>query len=147
MIRAMQASDLEEVMQIWLTANMEAHDFIDSSYWKSHFEEVRALLPQAEIMVSENTDTGVLEGFIGIMESYIAGFFVRQEYRSRGIGRQFLDFAKAAKPELKLKVYKKNEAAVNFYLREDFLVLQQGQDEDTGEEEFTMEWKGRDAFM
>ena len=41
MIRAMQASDLEEVMQIWLTANMEAHDFIDSSYWKSHFEEVR----------------------------------------------------------------------------------------------------------
>ena len=58
-----------------------------------------------------------------------------------------MDFAKAAKPELKLKVYKKNEAAVNFYLREDFLVLQQGQDEDTGEEEFTMEWKGRDAFM
>ena len=52
MIRAMQASDLEEVMQIWLTANMEAHDFIDSSYWKSHFEEV--VLCQEKVQIKCN---------------------------------------------------------------------------------------------
>ena len=82
---------------------MEAHDFIDSSYWKSHFEEVRALLPQAEIMVSENTDTGVLEDYRhnGI---YSQEFWQRQEYRfQEKFGRQLSSFAKTGQARTEAK--------------------------------------------
>ena len=37
--------------------------------------------------------------------------------------RQLLDYAKSVKKELSLSVYKKNQAAVRFYLRNGFEIL------------------------
>ena len=36
-IRAFQIADLEQVMQIWLDGNREAHPFIPDSYWEENF--------------------------------------------------------------------------------------------------------------
>ena len=47
MIRALRPEDLDQVMQIWLDANLEAHCFLPESYWCDHMEEVRAALPAA----------------------------------------------------------------------------------------------------
>ena len=41
MIRKYQKSDLEAVMQIWLEGNLDAHDFIDPSYWHDNYELVK----------------------------------------------------------------------------------------------------------
>lgn len=57
-----------------------------------------------------------IRGFIGMMENYIAGIFVDEKFRSCGIGRELLDYAKSVKKELSLSVYKKNQAAARFYL-------------------------------
>ena len=43
MIRALRPEDLDQVMQIWLDANLEAHCFLPESYWCDHMEEVRAI--------------------------------------------------------------------------------------------------------
>lgn len=53
MIRKLEESDLPHVMQIWLSANKEAHGFIKESYWDENFEAVKAALPCAEIYVHE----------------------------------------------------------------------------------------------
>jgi len=126
-------------MKIWLASNKEAHDFIPGQYWEDHYEMVREVLPRAEVYVYED-EAGIVRGFIGLDEDYIAGIFVCGEMRSRGIGHRLLDHAKAVKDRLTLKVYQKNERAVAFYQREGFQILCEETDEDVGTSEYKMEW-------
>lgn len=141
MIRKYRGADLDAVMQIWLEANIQAHSFVPEKYWRDHYEPVRAALPQAEVYVCENEVSGVLEGFAGLDGSYIAGIFVREDARSKGVGKQLLDYVKNIKSSLTLNVYKKNERAIRFYRRELFMVRSESVCEDTGEDELVMGWE------
>ena len=127
-------------MQIWLHGNLDAHAFIAASFWTEHFEMVHDLLPQAELYVHENENTGQIDGFIGLTENHIEGIFVAKAARSKGIGKALLEYAKSRKPCLTLGVYQKNERALAFYQREQFVVHSEGIDEDTNEAEIQMHW-------
>ncbi len=139
MIRQFQESDTERVMQIWLHGNEEAHDFIPKEYWRSNYEQVSRQLPEAGASVYESN--GEIQGFLGITDGYIAGIFVDSRYRSRGIGRQLLVYAKQRHDTLTLSVYERNKRAISFYLREGFSIQSQEVDENTGEKEYTMLWR------
>lgn len=138
MIRAFQKVDIERVMQIWLESNIEAHSFIAKEYWVSNYSMVQEQILQAEIYVYE-TDNEI-QGFVGIVDDYIAGIFVTNEYRSRGIGRQLLDYVKTVHNSLSLNVYQKNNRAVDFYLQEGFTIRSKDMDDDTGEMDYSMSW-------
>ena len=58
MIRKYVDGDIDTVMQIWLSTNIQAHSFISQDYWKSNFDMVKEMMPLAEIYVHEvdNTD-------------------------------------------------------------------------------------------
>ena len=135
MIRKFETQDLGTVMQIWLHGDLDAHAFILASFWETHFEMVRDMLPQAELYVHENEATRQIDGFIGLTENHIEGIFVAKSARSKGIGRALLEYAKSRKPRLTLSVYQKNERAIAFYRREQFVVQAEGIDEDTNEAE------------
>ncbi len=138
MIRKFRIDDLETVMKIWLETNISAHDFISESYWQGNYELVKKILPEAAIFVFEKDD--VILGFIGLTENYIAGIFIDANSQSQGIGKALLDYVKKSHSALSLQVYKKNSSAVRFYLREDFVVLKEQTDENTGETELVMNW-------
>ena len=140
MIRKFENLDLDAVMQIWLQANLDAHAFIPASFWEAHFEMVRDMLPQAELYVHENEATRQIDGFIGLTENHIEGIFVAKAARSKGIGKALLDHVKPLKPRLDLSVYQKNERALAFYRREQFVVQSEGIDGDTNEAEIQMLW-------
>lgn len=140
MIRQMNETDLPEVMEIWLQTNEEAHDFIPADYWRENYDKVKTLLPQAEVFVYEKNVQ--LAGFIGMNGEYVAGIFVRQSARSRGVGKVLLDYVKNKKQRITLHVYEKNERALHFYLREGFQPLSSEIDKETGEKEMLMEWRG-----
>ena len=140
MIRKFETQDLDAVMQIWLHGNLDAHAFIAASFWTEHFEMVRDLLPQAELYVHENEDTRQIDGFIGLTENHIEGIFVVKSARSKGIGKALLEYVKSRKPRLTLGVYQKNQRALAFYRREQFVVQSEGIDEDTNEAEIQMLW-------
>ncbi len=139
MIRKLQSTDTEQVMQIWMNGNEDAHPFIPKEYWESNFEMVKEQILQTQVFVCEIG--GKVQGFIGIVDGYIAGIFVDKNHRSLGIGKQLLDYAKSRYRTLSLGVYRKNHRAVAFYLREGFSVLSEQFDEATGETEYTMVWK------
>lgn len=141
MIRKFQKADIEPVMRIWLSANLDAHAFIPAEYWQSNFDPVRSQIAQAEVWVYE-LETGI-QGFIGLAGDYIAGLFVDKSCRSRGIGKQLLDHVKQTHDALSLSVYKRNERAVSFYLREGFSLSSEQTDEATGEAEYTMLWSAQ----
>ena len=140
MIRKFENLDLDAVMQIWLQANLDTHVFIPASFWEAHFEMVRDMLPQVELYVHENETPRQIDGFIGLTENHIEGIFVAKSARSKGVGKALLDHAKSRKPRLTLSVYQKNERALAFYRREQFVVQSEGIDEDTNEAEIQMLW-------
>lgn len=138
MIRKFSKTDISRIADIWLDANIKAHYFIPSQYWKDNFELVKEMFLQAEIYVYE--DKNQIQGFIGLDNCYIAGIFVCSEAQSLGIGKRLLDFAKSVKEQLSLSVYQKNTRAIKFYQRENFIIKCEETDNDTGEKEYFMIW-------
>ncbi|NMM63021.1 N-acetyltransferase [Clostridium sp. P21] len=139
MIRDFKRTDIDKVMELWLEMNILAHDFIDSGYWRDNFAAVKEMMPKATIYVYEQS--GEVLGFIGLMENFVAGIFVSNNFQSKGIGKELLDYSKSKNNELSLCVYKKNNRALSFYLREGFTIFTEQIDENTGETEFIMKWK------
>lgn len=137
-IRKMTDNDISRVMHIWLEGNLKAHDFISPSYWQGQCENVRQLIQNAEVYVCERC--GEISGFVGLSGNYIAGIFVDSEWQSKGIGKMLLDYVKTIKPRIQLHVYEKNERAIRFYKREDFVIVSESIDEHTGEKELLMEF-------
>lgn len=138
MIRKYEVSDKEQVLQLWLNTNLQAHDFIDEDYWKANTNSVAEMFDDAEIYVMEFNHE--IKGFIGLMDEMIAGIFVDANSQSMGIGKQLLDYVKTQKSQLQLCVYKKNQRALRFYLRENFTIEREQLDEATGEYEYLMKW-------
>ncbi|MFC3931302.1 GNAT family N-acetyltransferase [Streptococcus dentapri] len=140
MIRTFTKNDLSSVMEIWLEANIRAHNFIPEKYWQENYSKVEYMLPQAEIYVYQDANMHQILGFIGLMENYIAGIFVKESEQSKGIGCHLLNFVKGQKNNLSLSVYQKNVRAVSFYEREQFTVQSESIDKNTNEKEFVMTW-------
>lgn len=45
--------DLPQVMDLWLSMNIQTHTFIPSQYWLDNFDMVKEMLPQAQVYVYE----------------------------------------------------------------------------------------------
>ena len=135
MVRLFEFRDLDKIMEIWLAGNLQAHSFIREEFWKQNFELVKSVLPNAEVYVYE--EAGEIQGFIGMDADYIAGLFVKEQYRGQGIGRRLIEAVKQKK-RLSLHVYEKNTGAVAFYRSEGFQVKQVMTEKETGENEFLM---------
>lgn len=135
MIRLFEFRDLDKIMEIWLEGNLQAHAFIGEEHWKQNYESVKSILPNAEVYVYE--ETGEILGFIGMDADYIAGLFIKEEYRGRGIGRLLIETAKQ-KQRLSLHVYERNSGAVAFYRAAGFEIQQSMTEKETGEKEYLM---------
>ena len=139
MIRKLKSCDMEQVMNIWFNGNLEAHDFVEKEYWEMHIPMVKEQLLQAEVYVYE--EQGKIQGFAGMQEDYLAGIFVKKEFRGTGIGKQFLDFVKQRHEKLTLHVYEKNQRAIDFYKREGFAAISKEMDMNTNETDYFIVWK------
>lgn len=139
MIRELRKVDINKVAEIWLDTNIKTHYFISAQYWKSNFELVKELLLQATVYVYE--DKQEIQGFIGLSNEYIEGFFVSAEMQSQGIGKILLNYVKGKRNKLILNVYQKNTRAISFYQREGFEIQYSGLDEATGEKDYVMAWQ------
>ena len=140
MVRAYEPADLAAVMELWLAANLQAHWFIPPSYWQENYPLVERLIPQARVYVFCREGSPEILGFIGLEGGQVAGLFVREEARSRGIGKQLLDHAKGLGRPLTLHVYRKNPRALTFYLREGFTIQGRSVDPGTSQEELVLGW-------
>lgn len=131
MIAPLLPSQLDQVIDIWLDSNLEAHSFIDPQYWKDQLPDVKAAISKADVYCFNAPE---VVAFIGLDHDYIAGLFVDHHYRKHGIGKQLLDFVKKQHPHLSLDAYIQNQGAVNFYRKNGFTITSQA---DT---EVHMEW-------
>ena len=87
MVRDYQPSDLERILKIWLQSNLQAHDFIDRSYWEKNYDFVRCLLPQSQVLVWEQD--GEVQGFAGIEGRNIEVFLSARSFAPRGLEQPY----------------------------------------------------------
>ncbi len=139
MIKKFKNDEIDQIANLWLETNISTHNFINENYWRAQFDNVKEMLPQTELFIYEEDEE--LQGFVGVIDNYIAGIFVSKNIQSKGIGKSLLDHIKTLRNELSLSVYKKNERAVKFYIREGFEIKEQKVDENTSEIEYLMLWK------
>ena len=131
--------DLEQLAQIWLNGNLQAHSFIPAQYWKNQFVNIKKMLPEANIFVYRNNE--IIIGFLGELDGYIAGLFVDMNYRNQGVGSRLINYLKQIKDKLTLSVYVDNINAVNFYENKDFIIDGVGMDTETDSKEYHMIWE------
>lgn len=138
-IRKANIEDINRVMDIWLQANLEAHNFVDPNYWKDNFAVVKQEIQNADVFVVEIKNEIV--GFAGLKEDYLAGIFFDQKVRHQGLGTELLNYLKNDYPQLILDVYQKNRAAVNFYQKNGFKIIQEKAYKNQNLNEYQMMWK------
>lgn len=138
LIEHLDSSDLETISQIWLMSNLDTHDFIEKEYWLNNYSFVKKAFSSATIYAYYSDNKIV--GFLGIINEYIAGIFILQDYRSLGIGTQLLKTIQSTHTKLTLDVYQKNTLALKFYQKNGFHIQQEKLDIQTEEIEYFLEW-------
>lgn len=139
MIEKFRENDIDEIMQIWLNSNLEAHFFVDENFWKDNYDYVKEILPNANLYIYK--EDGIIKGFIGMIDSHIEGIFVDKQYRNIGIGKLLLGEARKIHSILSLNVYKKNQGAVDFYKNSGFNIIEEKTEENFSEIEYLMKWE------
>ncbi|WP_018665418.1 N-acetyltransferase [Heyndrickxia acidiproducens] len=138
-IRENRKSEIDTLVDIWYQSSLKAHDFIDKDYWKSQRGEMKEkYLPMSENYIISNK--AEIVGFISMLDNYLAALFIDAKHQGEGYGKELLNYIKERREKIQLKVYKKNNKAVNFYLRNGFVIKEELLDEQTSEKEFLMEW-------
>lgn len=75
MIRPFNTQDMDTILDIWLSASLIAHNFIDADFWKSKTDDMRNIyIPSSETYVFE--EQSFVKGFLSLYENRIAAIFV-----------------------------------------------------------------------
>lgn len=139
MIREYRQADIDQVLAIWLTASIEAHNFIEPQFWESKVSEMRDVyIPASETFVLEYEKR--INGFYSLHGNTLAAIFVAPDSQGKGMGTALLDDAKNRRDSLRLSVYKENVPGLNFYEKHGFIFLDEQVDEHTGHPELIMEY-------
>ncbi|GAA5009939.1 acetyltransferase [Acinetobacter puyangensis] len=140
-IREALSQDMQDILNIWLNASIQAHNFIPDSFWHEKIVDMKHVyLPVAKNYVIE--DTHRIKGFASLLEDQdmLAALFIDPEFQGVGYGSALLNFLKTQYRQLNLNVYAENTAAVEFYQKHYFSILTQNIDAHTQHAEFAMCW-------
>lgn len=142
MIRRYEERHCSDVLDIWLSASLRAHHFIDADFWISQVEDMRSIyLPASETWVFQ--ENAAVTGFYSLYKNSLAALFVAPEYQGRGVGKELIGHAKTQRESLTLTVYRENESACRFYLSQGFTLTREQIDVHTGHEELLMSFTER----
>lgn len=140
MIRPFQKEDMEDVVNVWLAASLQAHDFIPRDFWERAAEDMRTLyLPMSdEIVLHIDDATGRPDAFLAFVDTFLAALFVAPEAQGSGLGSRMFRIARRMHPDLTLCVYRENGRAVAFYRKHGMTVIGERVEEKTGHAELIM---------
>ncbi|WP_321287935.1 N-acetyltransferase [uncultured Sunxiuqinia sp.] len=138
-IRNIKTKDVETVVELWYQTSIIADDFIPESYWGKNKDAMASIyLPNSETYVAIEDEKIV--GFVSMAENILAAIFVEKKIQGKGIGKKLLNFIKRRRNRIQLKAYKRNTKTVDFYTSQDFKIISENKEKETGEYEYLMQW-------
>ena len=141
MIRKMQKEDINRMMDIWLTAMVKAHPYVEEQYWIKHYRTVKnRFLQSAYVYVTIEDD--VIIGFAAIKEDgLLTGFYIIPGCQKHHMGTKLLAYCKEQFSLLRIHVYEKNTGAAHFFRKNAFEAVDMQKNIDSNLSEYTLEWK------
>jgi len=137
MIRMSKTSDYDAIMELWLVATLQSHDFISAGVWWQHQAQISSqYLDNADIWVCENN--GKLTGFFAINNRTLTALFTHPDTLKSGLRQQLLQKAKSLRTKLKLHIYIEDEETIRFYLDNGFRIIKQQIEKISGQPELIM---------
>jgi len=139
MIRPFETSDMNDVLDIWLKASIQAHHFVDRTFWESQTDNMRDIyIPASDTYVFIEDD--IIKGFFSLHGDTMAAMFVAPDFQGKGIGQQMMKKATSLRNKLYLAVYRENPRGIDFYRKYGFVISRERVDEHTGHMEILMEY-------
>ena len=139
MIRAFESSDMKDVLDIWLRASIQAHNFVDRKFWESKTDDMRDIyIPASDTYVFIEDD--IIKGFFSLHGDTLAAMFVAPDCQGKGIGQQMMNKATSLRNKLYLAVYQENPRGIDFYRKCGFAISKEKVDKHTGHIEILMEY-------
>lgn len=131
MIRRLEKSDIDRIMDIWINTTIKAHSFVKEEYWMENYDIVKNIyLPSSDTYIYEDDED--IKGFISVVDNeFIGALFIDYKYQGYGIGKKLIDYISSIYTKLTLTVYKDNYRAVQFYKQIGFKVIDEMCNEDT----------------
>lgn len=131
MIRKLENSDIDRIMDIWINTTIKAHSFVKQEYWMENYDIVKnTYLPSSDTYIYEDNED--IKGFISVIDNeFIGALFIDYKYQGYGIGKKLIDYISGIYTKLALTVYKDNYRAVQFYKQMGFKVIDEMCNEDT----------------
>ena len=131
MIRQFEGKDLSDLLDVWYSASLVAHPFLDEAFFEQERRNISEIyLPNAETWVFEQDR--VVVGFISLIGNEVGAIFVDSKNHGKGIGSALMNHAKSIREILELDVFKDNIVGRSFYEKFGFSQVDEHLHEETG---------------
>lgn len=94
MIRKFEPEEINDVLDVWINASIQAHSFIDKEFWKSKMDAMReTYIPNSDTYIFKENE--IIKGFFSLHGDTLAAMFVSPEFQGNGVGCRLMDKAKS----------------------------------------------------
>lgn len=114
--------DFPHIVEIWEAAVRATHLFLTEADIQFFKPVVLEALPQVNRLVCVRDSSGIAVGFMGVAADQIEMLFIHPQWRSRGLGRQLVEYAIHTCGATQVDVNEQNDQAVGFYRQMGFVV-------------------------
>ncbi len=138
MIRLMNHNDIDNVMDIWITAAISAHRFMNQSFWLKQYRKVKQKLKDtpAYVICEEQR----IVGFAVVDKQRLAALYIISGKQRNGYGSLLLRHIQDQCEELYAEVYVKNNKALQFFKKHGFVIASQEKNPDSHQVQNTIQW-------
>ncbi|GGE89108.1 putative acetyltransferase [Chishuiella changwenlii] len=133
MIRKINEEDYPRLLEIWISAVENTHDFLKNEDFEFYKENVPTYFQYVNLVGYYTTDD-ILVGFAGVAEHNLEMLFIHNDYRGKGIGKELLNYTIENLEVSKVDVNEQNKQAVDFYLYLGFKVINRSEKDMEGKE-------------
>lgn len=138
MIRLMNHNEIDKIMDIWITAIVSSHRFIDQSFWLKQYHKVKQKLidTPAYVICEQNQ----IVGFAMIAEYKYIAVYVISSKQEKGFGSLLIEYLKQRSDVLQAEVYIKNTASLHFFKKHGFEIISQQKNLDSHQMQNLLQW-------
>lgn len=138
MIRLMNHMDIDIIMDIWITATISSHRFIDQSFWLKQYRMIKQKLMDTPTYVICEQERIV--GFASVKDAKLLAMFIINGSQDKGFGSLLIEYIKKQCNELQANVYVKNNKALHFFKKHGFEITSQQKNPDSHQVQNLMQW-------
>jgi len=138
-----EEDELQRVEEIWFNGSVKVHNWMDNpeDYWDKRRQNFRNETTDYTNRKFVYVEKGKITGFITAKGNHILELFVDKDFQGKGIGTKLIKpMIDAQKPPY-VNVYMLNDEAIQFYIKNNFVITKIYSELDTGFTKFIMEYK------